>query len=49
MILGANFGPYSDSEFSDFFRKEFQRYDLVSLYYTGTLSFSGSDCRLLSV
>lgn len=30
MILGANFGPYSDSEFSDFFRKEFQRYDLVT-------------------
>lgn len=30
MILGANFGPYSDSKFSDFFRKEFQRYDLVT-------------------
>ena len=30
MILGANFGPYQDNVFVEFFKKEFARYDLVT-------------------
>lgn len=30
MILGANFGPYQDKVFVEFFKKEFAKYDLVT-------------------
>lgn len=30
LILGANFGPYQDDFFYDFFKKEFKKYDYIS-------------------